>query len=440
MSTVRKSLDSAINRRRVVQAGAATAAVTAFGLPRLAGAQDATPAGGDAPVYNGEEVTVTYGFWDTAQEAAIDAQIEAFKAVQPNITIEKQIVPWADYWTQLQTAVAGGQTFDVFWINTANVPVYGSVGALYPITSIVDVEGGIDTSLLPTSLVEEYAFDGVQYGVPRDFDTIALYYNKDIFDAAGVEYPGDDISWDDYRALAEQMNDSDNGIWGAGMQTSGQENYSNYVFQNGAVYLNEDLTECIVDSPEGTEAFAYLANFFVDGLTPDIAIQQANPVADSLFPAGNVAMMTGGSFRAGTYSALDINIDVVPLPYSKERATVIHGLANVIWANTQQPAAALEWVKFIHSEEGELILGESGATIPAMAGTQQAYVDANEGMNVQVFLDAADYGVATQNPTVGPAWQSAIAEQVVEGFAGNIEPDQIANEAAAAANTALQQS
>jgi multiple sugar transport system substrate-binding protein len=438
MSIVRKSLESGISRRRVVQAGAATAAVTALGLPRLAGAQEASPAA-DAPVYNGEEVTVTYGFWDTAQEAAIDAQIEAFKAVQPNITIEKQIVPWADYWTQLQTAVAGGQTFDVFWINTANVPVYGSVGALYPITSIVDVEGGIDTSLLPTSLVEEYAFDGVQYGVPRDFDTIALYYNKDIFDAAGVEYPGDDISWEDFRALAEQMNNPEGGIWGAGMQTSGQENYSNYVFQNGAQYLNEDLTECIVDSPEGTEAFEYLANFFVDGLTPDIAIQQANPVADSLFPAGNVAMMTGGSFRAGTYSALDANIDVVPLPYSKERATVIHGLANVIWANTQQPAAALEWVKFLHSDEGETILGESGATIPAMAGKQEAYIAANEGMNVQVFIDAADYGVATQNPTVGPAWQSAVAETVVEGFAGNIAPDQIATEAAAAANAALQQ-
>jgi multiple sugar transport system substrate-binding protein len=436
MSIVRKSLESSISRRRVVQTGATAAAVTALGLPQFASAQNATPAS-DAPVYNGEEVTISYGFWDTAQEAAIDAQIEAFKAVQPNITVEKQIVPWADYWTQLQTAVAGGQTFDVFWINTANVPVYGAVDALYPITSIIDVEGGIDTSLLPTSLVGAYSFDGVQYGVPRDFDTIALFYNKDIFDAAGVEYPGDDLSWEDFRALAEELTDEGAGIWGAGMQTSGQENYSNYVFQNGATYLNEDATECIVDSPEGTEAFAYLANYFVDNLTPSIAIQQANPVADSLFPAGNVAMMTGGSFRAGTYSASDANIDVVPLPYSKERATLIHGLANVIWASTEQPAAALEFVKFLHSDEGETILGESGATIPAMAGKQDAWLAANEGMNAQVFIDAADYGVATDNPVIGPAWQSAIAGVVVEGFSLNIEPDQIATEAAAAANEVL---
>ncbi len=414
-----------------MQVGAAGAAAGMLArVPQLAGAQD-------VPAYEGEEATISYGFWDTAQEAAIDAQIEAFKAVQPNITVEKQIVPWADYWTQLQTAVAGGQTFDVFWINTANVPVYGSVGALLPITQIVDVEDGIDTSLLPSSLVESYAFEGVQYGVPRDFDTIALFYNKDLFDAAGVEYPGEDLSWEDYRALAEQMNDEGAGIWGAGMQTSGQENYTNYVFQNGAIYLNEDLTECIVDSPEGTEAFAYLAQYFVDGLTPSIAIQQANPVADSLFPAGNVAMMTGGSFRAGTYAALDANIDVVPLPYSKQRATAIHGLANVIWANTEQPAAALEFVKFLHSEEGETILGESGSTIPAMAGKQDAWLAANASMNAQVFIDAAEYGQSVQDPVVGPAWQGAIAGVVTEGFAGDIEPDQIATEAAVAANAEL---
>jgi multiple sugar transport system substrate-binding protein len=222
------------------------------------------------------------------------------------------------------------------------------------------------------------------------------------------------------------------------MQTSGQENFSNYVYQNGAQYLTDDLTAAAIDSPEGTEALAFVAQFFVDGLTPAIAIQQANPVADSLFPAGNVAMMTGGSFRAGTYSQADANIDVVPLPYSKQRATVIHGLANVIWANTSQPAAALEWVRFLHSEEGETILGESGATIPAMAGKQTSWIEANSGLNVQAFIDAAEYGVAVQNPTVGPAWQGALGEVVLEGFSGNIEPEAIAPEAATAINTALQ--
>src|SRR5690606_24615283 len=141
-------------------------------------AQGATPsAGPEITPYNGEDVTITYGYWDTAQSDAINAQIEAFKAHFPNITIEPQIVPWADYWTQLQTGVAGGETFDVFWTNTASLPVYASANALLPITSIVG-DGGIDPALLPPALVASYAWDGVQYGLPRDFDTIALFYNK----------------------------------------------------------------------------------------------------------------------------------------------------------------------------------------------------------------------------------------------------------------------
>ena len=115
-------------------------------------------------------------------------------------------------------------------------------------------------------------------------------------------------------------------------------------------------------------------------------------MADTLFPAGQVAMLPGGSFRAGTYSRADANIDVAPLPQGKERATVTHGLANVIWASAEHPGASLELVKFLAGEEAETILGESGATIPAYAGLQEPWLAANPDMNLQVFIDALDYG------------------------------------------------
>src|SRR3712207_5736252 len=93
ISPVLDALDTRLSRRRLTQLGAAaTAAATLGARPRFAGAQDATPnAGPEIAPYNGEEVTITYGYWDTAQSAAIEAQIEAFKAVQPNIAVEPQI-------------------------------------------------------------------------------------------------------------------------------------------------------------------------------------------------------------------------------------------------------------------------------------------------------------------------------------------------------------
>jgi len=431
------SLNQRLSRRRLTQLGVAASAAALFGgLPRLAGAEEATPAAVEVTPYNGEEVTITYGYWDTAQSDAIKAQIDAFKAHFPNITVEPQVVPWADYWTQLQTAVGGGKTFDVFWINTASLPVYASVNALLPITSIVG-NGGVDPSQLPSALVESYAWAGVQYGLPRDFDTIALYYNKDIFDAAGVAYPDDTWTWETYRSVSEQLTKKDGSIYGAGLQTSWQENYYNFIWQNGGDLLNDELKKSLVGEPAAAEAFTYLTDFFTANLTPSIAIQQSNPVADTLFPAGTVGLLTGGSFRAGTYAKADAKIDVAPLPQGKQRATAIHGLANVIWAGSSNPGASLEWVKFLAGEEGETILGQSGSTIPALTGLSDLWLKANPDLGLQVFIDAVDYSVSVENPPVGFQWQIAIQEVVIKGWNGDIAADQIAPQAAAAADAVL---
>ena len=123
---------------------------------------------------------------------------------------------------------------------------------------------------VPRSAGRDVSYKDVQYGLPRDFDTIALFFNKDLFDAAGVDYPDDTWTWE-FRAAAEKLTNKDKGIWGAGMQTSWQENYYNFIWQNGGRLLNEDRTKCVVDEPAACEAFDYPNRFFTDELTPSIA-------------------------------------------------------------------------------------------------------------------------------------------------------------------------
>jgi multiple sugar transport system substrate-binding protein len=424
-----------MGRRGLVKAGLAAGALS--GLPRTGLARQATPAASPAAYeYTGGKASITYGFWDSAQEDAVKKQLAAFMEQYPDITVEPQIVPWNDYWTKLQTGVAGGEIFDVFWINSASLPVYASKGTLQTIDPLIE-SGAIDPANFPDPLVEMYGYEGVQYGIPRDFDTIALFYNKDLFDAAGVAYPDDTWDWDTFREMGEKLTDDTKGIWGAGQQTSWQENYYNFIYQNEGQLLNEDRTKCLVDEPAACEAFEYLTGFFTDNLTPSIAIQQSNPVADSLFPAGQVAMMTGGSFRAGTYAGADANIDVAPLPKGKVRACVTHGLANVIWSGSEAPEAALALVNFLAGPQAEQILGASGATIPAMHGMQGDWLAANPDMNLQVFIDALDYAQKVPDPPVGFEWQVAIQEVVIKGWSGDIPPDQICVQAAEAANKAL---
>ncbi|MCA9835182.1 MAG: sugar ABC transporter substrate-binding protein [Thermomicrobiales bacterium] len=415
-----------INRRGFVQAGAVGAAAAM--VARNSMAQDATP---DATAvtwepYNGEEVTISYGIWDSAQQAGVEEQIAAFKEVQPNITVEIQLTPWADYWTKLQTAVAGGEAFDVFWLNSANCPVYASAGALVPLDSIFG-EGGLDPANYPEQILNLYSFDGHRYGSPREYDTIALYYNKDIFDAAGEAYPDDTWDWAKFREVAEKLTDEANGIYGVGLHLSGQENYSNFVFQNEGQYLNDDLTACVTaDNANTAEAIQWVTQFYLDGLTPGPDVQQSNPVPDTLFPGGVVAMMPGLSPRAQTYLALredGVNIEVAPLPQGKKRACVMHGLGNVVWSGSKNIGAAVEFAKFLGDETAERLIATTGIGLPAFKGLEGEWLTRLEGMNAQVFVDASEYGVIPQDPTYGPAWQSTLGEEITKGFAGETAID-----------------
>jgi len=419
-----------LNRRTLMQASAAglTASMLAsVATGRFAAAQETG--------YNGEEVTLTYGLWDAGQLPGVENQIAVFNEQFPAIKIEPQVVPFVDYWPKLQTGIAGGSTNDVFWINTANFPVFATQGALLTIDSIIG-EGGAEPDRYPQPLVESFQYEGAQYGIPRDFDTIALFYNTELFDAAGVEYPTGDWTWDDLRAAAEQLN-QEGGPWGFGAILSGQQNYYNFIWQNEGKLINDDLTESLINEPPAAEAIDFLSGFFEDGLTPAVSIMQANDPEDTLFPAGQIAMMPGGSWHVGVYKEANPAIRVAPLPQGKTRACMIHGLANVIWANTPNKEAALEWVKFLASEEAERILGQTATVLPAMEGLQEEWVAATPEMDLQIFLDAIDYSVARPSPPTGPEWENEIERVLIEGWGGNIPRDEIANQAAEAANAAL---
>jgi multiple sugar transport system substrate-binding protein len=433
-----------IDRRGFVQGtavGAGAAMLAKSGL-----AQDATPASSpvtDLPEYDGEEVTISYGIWDSAQQAGIEQQIAAFREVQPNITVEIQLTPWSDYWTKLQTAVAGGEAFDVFWLNSANNPVYASAGALVPLDGIFG-EDGLNRDDYPEQILDLYNYEGVQYGSPREYDTIGLFYNKDLFDAAGEDYPDDTWDWEKFREVAERLTDEANGIYGVGLHLSGQENYTNFVYQNEGRYLNEEMTRSVIaDEVVAGEALQWVTEFYLDGLTPGVDVQQANAAPDTLFPGGVIAMLPGGSFRAKTYYDLiesGFNVDVAPLPEGKRRATVIHGLGNVVWSGSQNIGAAVEFAKFLGGEEAARILGESGIGLPAFIGQEDTWLNSLEGMNAQVFVDAAEYGVIPQDPEVGPAWQGTLGQEVLAGFAGETPLEEIPQTVQDAVNETLEQS
>ena len=106
---------------------------------------------------------------------------EAYMAEHPEVKIETQVTPWSEYWTKLEAAAQGGQLPDVFWMHSNQFMKYASAGMLLNLTDM-----NYDYSPYPSGITALYNFDGAQLAIPKDYDTIALAYNKEIFDAAGL--------------------------------------------------------------------------------------------------------------------------------------------------------------------------------------------------------------------------------------------------------------
>ncbi len=428
-----KQLDRAASRRSVLRAGVAGgAAATAAAVTgsrqgqRSARAQDA--------------VTISYGFWDVTQQEAVEAQIAAFQEANPNITVSPQLTPWADYWTKLQTGVAGGESWDVFWLNFANLPIFAEQNGLVSLQPLVE-DGSIDTGAFPEALIEAYTFEDTLYAASRDFDTIGLFYNSELFDAAGVDYPTAEWTWEDLRSAAEALTigtGDDAEQWGFAVTTSYQEGITNFILQNEGRYWNDELTESQLAEPAAAEAINFLSSFITDGLSPSTDVQLTNNPYETLFPAGRVAMVTGGSWRPKPLYEANPAINVAPLPMGKIRASVIHGLGHAVWSGSEHQEAASLLVAFLASAEGEQILADSGATIPSREGMQETWVTSVPEVNMEVFIEAAnEYAARVPDGPDGSEWINAIVETLTTAWGSGGSTEDLPQQLADAANATL---
>jgi multiple sugar transport system substrate-binding protein len=395
-----------------------------------ASAAAASSAPASAPA---EAVTIKYAFWDANQQPAIEKQIAAFEAIHPNIKVQTEVTPWTDYWTKLQTALAGGAGPDVLWMNGPNFPVYAAAGALEQLN--------VDVSAYPQSLVNLYTYSGSLYAVPKDFDTIALYYNKALFDKAGVAYPTADWTWDDLRAAAKKLTITSNGkVTQAGFAAipSFQEVYFDLIAQNGGNPLSPDGLKSNLADPAVCDALQFLYSIQKDGSSLSAAEMQSNQwEVGNLFGAGKIAMDFGGSWRVLPFSQASPTIDVAPLPKGKQRATIIHGVGQAVWAGGPHKDAAKEFVTWLGTKDAQTIFANESANIPAMNGLQQKWVASVPTMKLQTFLDELSYAVPLPVTPKGFEWVTAQDQVYQSVWLGTTPADQMCQKAAEAADAAL---
>src|SRR4051812_28038428 len=394
----------------------------------LAACSSSTPTEATGPV------TLSYGVWDKNQVPAMQKIADAFHTANPNVTINVQLTPYTDYFTKLQVAATGGEAPDVFWMNGPNFQLYASNGVLQPLT---DVQ--VDTAPYPESLVKLYQYQGKQYGLPKDFDTVGLWYNKKHFDAAGVKYPDDTWTWATFKEAATKLTDPAKGQFGAAANLSGQEGYYNTIFQAGGQVVSSDGKTSGYDDPKTVEGLKFWTDLIAANVSPSQG-QMTDTAPYQMFEAGKVSMYWGGSWDAAEFTsnaATKADADVAVLPQGAQRATVIHGLSNVVFARTKYKLEAQRFAAFLGSKQAAEIQAGTGTVIPAYNGTQAEWVAAYPQFKLQNFLDQLPYAKPLPVSANTAAWNTAETDELTKAWTGSEAVDQSAKRLAESMNALL---
>ncbi len=378
-------------------AGACGGTTTTSPAPATAGAGTTAPAVSGEPGtdsgYSGPPVTIEYAIWgDPAEINSQKAVVEGFTAANPNITVDVTVADWDAYWDKLQTGLAGGAAPDVFAMDGPLGPDYQTRDVLLDLTPYIEAEG-YDLGQLDDNSVKDFTTkDGVVFGLPRDLNVIALFYNKDMFDAAGIAYPDDTWTWDKLVEVGKQLTKDTNGDgtidqWGMYTETTDMENaWSSFVWQAGGDIITEDGTKSALDRPESAAGIQFLQDLiWKDKIVPDPAIFAETGDA---FEQQVAAMEINGSWLVPTHEAAGINLGIAPLPAGAAgKATSVNPTGAVVYSGTKAPEASWLLTKYLASPEAQEKIMALKASVPVnkeiLATTYPSSFD-----GAQVFADS----------------------------------------------------
>ena len=337
-----------------------------------------------APAAEGP-VTLTWAVWGSPEEiASHQAVADMFMEEHPEIQIEIWGQPWGDYFTKIQTLWASGDSAaipDVAFLWPT--PSYAAQGVLENLDPYIEKSGYNLEDYWP-GLLESAKFEDHVYGFPRDIEVSVLYYNKDIFDEAGVEYPTEEWTWDDLLAAAEKLTVKDaNGQverYALGMEGG---KYAKFVLQNGGSLL-DDMTnpsKCTMAEEPTIEAINFLVSMMEQGYAMrDADLSQAG--GDSaVFQSGQAAMIIQNTSRVSAFNEAGMNYDVqvVPIPEGGQRWNAAGGAAWVMSAGSDNKDAAWTFLSWLQSTEGgEKVYTQRGEIFPALQSTTAAYFSNQE--------------------------------------------------------------
>ncbi len=388
--------------------------------------------------------------WDNNQLAGIQQIADAWTE-QSGIKVNIQVVDWNNYWTLLEAGASGGEMPDVFWMHSNTAEMYMSGGKLLDLTDYIANSDQIDINNYYEGVTELYTQDGKHYAVPKDHDTIALLYNKAIFDQYGVDYPTDDWTWDDFYEAGKKITEASGGsVYGAAMNTgNNQDSWYNIVYDYGGYIISDDKKISGYDDPNTKKAMEYVGTLCSDVFPPQSMMSETG--TDVLFTSGVAAMICQGSWMILQFYN-DENHDNYAwamLPYcdvngngqadKEERCSIYNGLGWAASADTKYPDECWDLIQWFSTEENQKKQAELGVTMAGYKGVSEEFANAFPGMDITPFMQIEEEGTLVFRPysKYTTRWEDASTQALVTAWNDPSQMDSVLDQMAADMNATL---
>lgn len=370
-----------------------------------------------------KEVVVRLGCWggNDAETKMLDDQIQAFQAKNPNIIIKKEVIT-GDYLQAIQSKIASKTAPDIYYLDVSLASKFMKEGIIDPIDDYIDKE---DMKDFFPNLLQGYQMNGKTYGIPKDYNPLVLYYNKDMFDKAGIKPP---TTWDELKTAAEKTTTGN--VKGFCLENDPQR-FGAFILQNGGKINDGDKPA--FNTAEAAQALDFYYSF-AKNKTGATFKDMGTDWAGAAFAQKKTAMIMAGGWVIPymAQNAPDVKYGMVPLPKGKQDGNLMFTVAYVLNKDSKHKKEAMEVSKFLTGKDGLKIVAESGLAIPSRKSMADVYtakfperkalIDAtptatvaNYGLNGSKILDAL--GKAGEKIQFGQVSDSATALKEAEAAA-----------------------
>lgn len=383
-----------------------------------------TGGGGDSGAIN---LTMTIWGGDIDQ-TTMQQRLELAKAQYPDVTVDLQLIP-SDYDTKLQTMFAGNTAPDIMEV-AESVNAYSSKGQLVDLTSYFSDAGINPVTSFGQGSVDTYSTDGKLWGAPDRSGAAVVYYNKDLFDQAGVAYPTADWDWQAMRSAAQKLTQRDASgnvtVWG---YAAGDwwPWYMSWMYQNGGRVL-DDSGKPVANSQENIDALQFYTDMVFQDKSCPSPVDYANAGLDNgspdpLFAQGKLAMEVTGFWNIASLKDSTINWDIAPMWHGKQKAVPAFSNSLAVTTQSKNQDAAAKLVTFLTSAAGQKPIADNGLDVPAniQAVADPSFQNASwntTGVDLSAFTSSAEDVFA---PPYVPQWneiQKAFTDGLADTYMG----------------------